>query len=117
MKNFELTTENAPVIVQAFETNPLNARSIIRSMYDITDEQFLQIKADYEFNKLSHLVQKKKRAKNYSVERKLLRQAGFFVANEERQISCPHRDITPEELVAIRKLESIGFLVQMNTFI
>lgn len=117
MRIFEVTKENAPFIVQAFKTNPMNAKSIIRSAYDMTDEQFLQVKSNYEFNQFSHLIPKKKRSKTYSAERKLLRKNGFYVANEEKQISCPHRDIDAEELEAIRKLESIGFLVQMNTFI
>jgi len=63
MEKFKLTETNAPFCAQAFETNYMNAKGIIRGQYEITETEFMQLQADYDFNKFAHLLPKKERKK------------------------------------------------------
>lgn len=116
MSKFQLNKENAPFIAQAFAINSANAKSIIRIKYDITDEDFAQIYANYNFDKLKSYLPGKPKVNKFLKDRKELKRAGVHIDSENKSISYPWETVKPEHKEYILNLVSIVFTLQHTTF-
>jgi len=112
----KVTEENVLFFLQAFKNHPLNAKSVIKQKYNITDIEFNQLKSDYEFNGFKEVLKVKKPKKHFKIKKeiKLLR---CFIDNENKSVSIPHNVDLNEDLISkLEKLKSIGFTCQRSTF-
>ncbi len=117
MSKFILNSENVQFIAQAFETNSTNAKSIIRSKYPITDDDYNQIYANYDFDKFKSFLLAKKKVSRFLKDRKLLKLSGVSIDNENKSISYPFKVVKSEHIESINNLRSISFSFQQATFL